>query len=91
MSSRPLPSRPLWIAPFGGPRLHRVKKIEIAAHSAEGGAICFLAALREGAVHLGPHMHPNVVVSAIPMGLSMPGWESNDHSTVAGHLAEGVR
>ncbi len=68
-----------------------MKTIGIVAHSAEGGALCFLTACREGAVRLGPHMHPIIVVSAVPMGLSMPGWETNDHSTVAGFLAQGVR
>ena len=68
-----------------------MKTIGIAAHSAEGGTLCFLTACREGAVHLGPHMHPTVVASAVPMGLSMPGWETGDHRVVAGFLSEGVR
>ena len=33
-----------------------MKTLGIAAHSAEGGALCFLTACREGAEHLGPHM-----------------------------------
>ena len=68
-----------------------MKTIGIAAHSAEGGALCFLTVCREGALQLGPHMHPTVVVSAVPMGLSLPGWESGDHRTVAKFLAEGVQ
>ena len=36
-------------------------------------------------------MHPNIVMSAVPMGLSMPGWESNDHATVAKYLGQGVQ
>jgi len=68
-----------------------MKTLGIVAHSAEGGALCFLTACREGAVHLGPHMHPNIVVSAIPMGLSMAGWESGDHQVVAKHLSRGVQ
>ena len=67
------------------------KTIGIAAHSFEGGALCFLTACREGSAHLGPHMHPNIVLSAVPMGLSMPGWESNDHSTIAEFLSQGVQ
>ena len=39
---------------------------------------------------MGPHMHPEIVLSAIPMGLSMPGWESDDHELVAQHLRRGV-
>lgn len=68
-----------------------MKTVGIAAHSAEGGTLCFLTACREGALHLGPHMHPTIVMSAVPMGLSMPGWEAGDHSAVARFLAEGVQ
>jgi aspartate racemase len=65
-------------------------RIGIVAHSAEGGALCFITACREGQRLLGAHMHPEIVVSAIPMGLSMPGWESDDHESVAAQLRRGV-
>jgi aspartate racemase len=68
-----------------------MKTIGIVAHSAEGAALCFLTACREGAVHLGTHMHPNIVMSAVPMGLSMPGWEANDYSAVGKYLSQGVQ
>lgn len=68
-----------------------MKTIGIVAHSSEGGALCFLTACREGAKHLGPHMHPPIVVSALLMGLSMPAWRKGDYPGVAKHLAEGVR
>ena len=68
-----------------------MKTIGIVAHSFEGAALCFLTACREGAVHLGPHMHPNIVMSAVPLALSMPGWEANDYSAVGKFLAEGVQ
>lgn len=68
-----------------------MKTIGIAAHSAEGGTLCFLTACREGQVHLGPHMHPTIVVSAVPLGLSMPGYETGDDQTVAGFLSQGVQ
>lgn len=68
-----------------------MKTIGIVAHSFEGAALCFLTACREGAVHLGQHMHPNIVLSAVPMGLSMPGWEADDHAAVAKFLSQGVR
>lgn len=64
--------------------------IGIVAHSAEGASLCFLTACREGAVHLGEHMHPPIVMSAVPMALSMPHWHSGDHDEVARHLAAGV-
>lgn len=67
-----------------------MKRIGIVAHSAEGGALCFITACREGQKLLGPHMHPEIVVSAIPMSLSMPGWESGDHQAVAQFLRRGV-
>ncbi len=68
-----------------------MKTIGIAAHSFEGGALCFLTACREGATHLGPHLHPTIAMSAIPMGLSMAGWENDDYDAVAPHLAAGVQ
>ncbi len=66
------------------------KKIGICVHSYEGGALCFITACREGARLMGPHMHPNIVLSAIPMGLSMDAWESDHHEEVAKHLSHGV-
>lgn len=68
-----------------------MKTVGIVAHSFEGAALCFLTACREGAVHLGPHMHPNIVMSAVPMALSLPGWEASDYSAVGKFLAEGVQ
>jgi aspartate racemase len=68
-----------------------MKTIGIVAHSFEGAALCFLTACKEGAVHLGEHMHPNIVMSAVPMGLSMPGWEANDYPAVAKYLSQGVQ
>lgn len=68
-----------------------MKTIGIVAHSFEGGALCFLTACRQGAAQLGPHMHPEIVLSAIPMGLSMDGWEHDDHAAVAAHLERGVQ
>src|SRR5688572_107713 len=67
-----------------------MKRLGIVAHSAEGASLCFLTACREGQKVMGPHMHPEIVVSAIPMGLSMPGWETNDHELVAHYLRRGV-
>ena len=68
-----------------------MKTVGIVAHSFEGAALCFITACREGAVYLGPHMHPNIVMSAVPMALSMPGWEADDYSAVGKFLAEGVQ
>jgi len=68
-----------------------MKTIGIVAHSAEGAALCFLTACHEGSAQLGPHMYPNIVMSAIPMALSLPGWEKDDHASVGKFLAEGVQ
>lgn len=68
-----------------------MKTIGIATHSAEGGALCFITACREGGLQLGEHMHPPIALSAVPMALSLPGWESDDHDAVAEHLARGVQ
>jgi len=67
------------------------KTLGIVAHSFEGGTLCFLTACREGTVHLGPHMHPEIVVSAIPMGLTLDAWETDDHQAVGRELARGVQ
>jgi aspartate racemase len=67
-----------------------MKTIGIVAHSAEGATLCFITACREGQKLLGPHMHPEIVLSAVPMALSMPAWQSDDHELVAQHLRRGV-
>ena len=67
-----------------------VKTIGIVAHSAEGGALCFISACREGQRVMGAHRHPEIVVSAIPMGSSLAGWESGNHDVVAKELGRGV-
>ncbi len=49
-----------------------------------------MTACKEGALQLGPHMHPGIILSAVPMGLSMPSWESGDNETIESHLTEGI-
>lgn len=68
-----------------------MKTLGIVTHSAEGGSLCFLTACRHGGDRLGAFMHPTIVMSAVPMALSMPAWESGDHDEVGRHLGEGVR
>jgi len=67
-----------------------MKRLGIVAHSAEGASLCFITACREGQRILGAHMHPEIVLSAVPMGLSMPGWEADDHELVGRYLRQGV-
>lgn len=66
------------------------RKIGIVAHSYEGGALCFLTTCREGALSLGPHMHPKISLSAIPMGICMEAWEQDDYPTIGQRLLEGI-
>ncbi|HRG20353.1 MAG TPA: hypothetical protein PLQ57_04960 [Saprospiraceae bacterium] len=66
------------------------KVLGICAHSYEGGALCFLSACKEGAALSGPHLHPNIVLSAIPMGLSISSWENDDYDEISKHLKMGV-
>ena len=68
-----------------------MKTLGIVAHSYEGGSLSFITACREGAAILGPHMHPDILVSAIPMGRSMEAWEADDHQTIGAFLSRGVR
>lgn len=67
-----------------------MKRIGIVAHSAEGGSLCFITACREGQNIMGAHMHPEIIVSAVPLAYSMPGWENEDHEIVAEFLRKGV-
>jgi len=68
-----------------------MKTLGIVAHSAEGAGLCFLTACREGGIQLGPHMHPKIVMSAVPLALSMPGWENDDYELVGEFLSQGVQ
>ena len=68
-----------------------MKTIGIVAHSAEGAALCFLTACHEGAAQLGAHMHPNIIMSAVPLALSLPALEANDYVAVGKFLAQGVQ
>jgi aspartate racemase len=39
---------------------------------------------------MGAHFHPTILMSAIPMGQSMPGWEAGDYEAVGAFLKEGI-
>jgi len=67
-----------------------VKHIGILAHSAEGSALCYLTACHEGSKHMGEHTHPDITMSVIAMGHSMPAWEQNDLRTIRAILAKAV-
>lgn len=58
------------------------KHFGILAHSAEGASLCFLTFCREGFAKLGPHLHPDVTLDCIALGLSMDAWDAGDYATV---------
>ncbi|TMB36517.1 MAG: aspartate racemase [Deltaproteobacteria bacterium] len=60
--------------------------IGILAHSADGAALCFLEMIRESARALGPHLHPEITLSILPMGEVLDAWELMDLETVNRHL-----
>jgi len=60
--------------------------IGILAHSADGASLCFLEMIRESARVLGPHLHPEITLSILPMGEVLDAWERNDLEAVNRHL-----
>ncbi|WP_418126111.1 aspartate/glutamate racemase family protein [Variovorax sp. 160MFSha2.1] len=68
-----------------------MKHLGILAHSAEGSALCYLAACHEGSRQLGPHLHPDITTSVIAMGHSMPAWERHALQPIRATLAVTVQ
>jgi len=60
-----------------------MKRIGILAHSAEGAAMCFLAACHEGERRLGAHFHPDIVLDIEAMGTSLEDWDRHDFPPIA--------
>jgi aspartate racemase len=60
--------------------------IGILAHSADGAALCFLEMVRESARLLGPHRHPEITLSILPMGDVLPAYERGNHDAVRTQL-----
>jgi aspartate racemase len=60
-----------------------MKRIGILAHSAEGAALCFLAACHEGERRLGAHFHPDIVLDIEALGESVGDWEKHDLAPIA--------
>lgn len=65
--------------------------IGILAHSADGAALCFLEMVREASRRLGPHQHPEITLSILPMGPSLELYQRKDLSAVAAYLARTVQ
>ena len=55
-----------------------MKHIGILAHSFEGATLCFHEACAEGVRRLGPHLHPEITMTAQAMHHMMDAWERGD-------------
>lgn len=60
--------------------------IGILGHSADGSALCYLETVRESARQLGDHAHPEITMSLLPMGPTIPWWEAGDLAKIDAHL-----
>ena len=60
--------------------------IGILAHSADGSALCYLEMVREGARRLEAHQHPEITMSLLPMGPTLPWWDALDLEKINAHL-----
>jgi aspartate racemase len=67
------------------------RHIGILAHSADGAALCFLEMVREACRRLGPHQHPEITLSILPMGPTLEHYERNDLPAVRRYLARTAR
>lgn len=63
-----------------------MKHIGILGHSADGSALCYLEAVREAARLLGAHEHPEITLSVLPMGPTLPAYDAGDLAAVNAHL-----
>ena len=60
--------------------------IGILAHSADGAALCLLEIVRDAARRLGPHRHPEITLSILPMGDVLEHYDRHDLPAVREHL-----
>jgi aspartate racemase len=63
-----------------------MQHIGIMAHSADGAALCFLEMVREASRRLGPHRHPEITLSILPMGPMLEMYERGDLPAVRRYL-----
>lgn len=63
-----------------------MKHIGILAHSADGAALCFLEMVRECGRQIRAHEHPEITLSALPMGPVLDAYDSGDLDAVNAHL-----
>jgi aspartate racemase len=55
-----------------------IKHIGVLAHSFEGATLCFHEACAEGVRRLGPHLHPEITLTAQAMHHMLEAWEKDD-------------
>jgi len=68
-----------------------MRHIGILAHSADGSALCFLEMVREASRRLGPHRHPEITLSILPMGATLESYQRNDLAAVRAYLVKTAR
>src|SRR6476660_9281043 len=68
-----------------------MRHIGVLAHSADGAALSFLEMVREASRRLGPHRHPEITLSILPMGAVLEAYERRDLSAVRAYLARTTR
>jgi aspartate racemase len=68
-----------------------MQHIGIMAHSADGAALCFLEMVREASRRLGPHVHPEITLSILPMGPMLEMYQHNDLPAVRRYLSRTAR
>ena len=67
-----------------------MRHIGILAHSADGSALCYLEMVRESARRLGPHRHPEITLSILPMDAALHAYERSDLAAVRTYLGRTV-
>lgn len=65
--------------------------IGILAHSADGSALCYLEMVREAGRRLGAHEHPEITMSLLPMGPTLPWWDALELDKIDAHLRATAR
>jgi aspartate racemase len=65
--------------------------IGILAHSADGAALCFLEMVREASRRLGPHRHPEITLSILPMAPTLEDYAEGNLAAVRAYLAGTAR
>ena len=71
--------------------MSRPLHIGILGHSTEGAALCFQIATREAARLTGPHRHPPITLTILPMADAMEAWAAHDLAAVRAILADEAR